>query len=223
MIAALFVETNGVYFNIPEVDPWDKQRDARLYAGPFAVAAHPPCERYGRYWSGGPNPHAQRRELGDDDGCFDAALNAVRTWGGILEHPEGSHAWRLFGLNRPPKWGGWIAADSYGGWTCCVEQGHYGHAARKATWLYAYGIEFPSLVWGPSSGMRLDEGFNSKEIAAAVRAERKIAREWGHEVPALQRLSARQRIDTPIPFRDMLITAAASVPKENLVLSASAG
>jgi hypothetical protein len=27
MIAALFVETNGCYFGLPEVDPWDIGRD----------------------------------------------------------------------------------------------------------------------------------------------------------------------------------------------------
>lgn len=44
MIAALFVETNGVYFGLPDVDPWDEPRDARLYAGPHPVVAHPPCQ-----------------------------------------------------------------------------------------------------------------------------------------------------------------------------------
>ena len=34
MIAALFVETGGCYFGLPDVDPWDEARDARLYAGP---------------------------------------------------------------------------------------------------------------------------------------------------------------------------------------------
>lgn len=33
-------------------------------------------------------------------------------------------------------------------WTCCVEQGHYGHKCRKATWLLAAGVELPSLAWG---------------------------------------------------------------------------
>jgi hypothetical protein len=28
MVAALFVQTNGVYFGLPNVDPWDIQRDA---------------------------------------------------------------------------------------------------------------------------------------------------------------------------------------------------
>jgi len=81
MIAALFVETDGCYFGLPGVDPWDEPRDARLYAGPHPVVAHPPCQRWGRYWHGSPsNPH--QFEKGDDGGCFAAALAAVRQWGG---------------------------------------------------------------------------------------------------------------------------------------------
>ena len=41
MLAALFVETNGCYWDLPGVDPWDIIRDARLYPGPFPVVAHP--------------------------------------------------------------------------------------------------------------------------------------------------------------------------------------
>lgn len=29
-----------------------------------------------------------------------------------------------------------------------MEQGRYGHPAKKATWLYAYGVELPQLRWG---------------------------------------------------------------------------
>lgn len=47
MIAALYVEKNGVYYGLPDVDPWDKERDARLYAGPWPVVAHPPCSTWG--------------------------------------------------------------------------------------------------------------------------------------------------------------------------------
>ena len=47
-VAALYVETNGCYYNLPGVDPWDKARDARLYAGPWPVVAHPPCQRWCR-------------------------------------------------------------------------------------------------------------------------------------------------------------------------------
>lgn len=35
-----------------------------------------------------------------------------------------------------------------GGWSAHVEQGRYGHPAKKATWLYAVGVELPTLTWG---------------------------------------------------------------------------
>lgn len=202
MIAALFVETNGVYFGLPNVDPWDKRRDARTYPGPYRVVAHPPCERWGRYWGGAPW-QTERKKLGDDNGCFAAAIAAVRRFGGVLEHPEGSHAWRHFGLNIPPRCGGWVVADWEGGWTCCVEQGAYGHRARKATWLYAHGIELLSLKWGRAPGRfdLLGEGYHSKEERA-----RKI------KTGICQRLSARQRAATPEPFRDLLIALAERLP-----------
>ena len=197
-IAALFVEAGGVYFGLDGVDPWDADRDARLYPGDARVVAHPPCARWGRYWGGAPGTFP-RLVKGDDGGCFAAALASVRRYGGILEHPEGSHAWRAFALNTPPRSGGWVNADFDGGWTCCVEQGWYGHQARKATWLYARGVHLPSLRWGAAPGdfVRLDEGFHSIE-------ERARAIKTG----ACQRLSKRQRAATPPEFRDLLITIA---------------
>lgn len=199
MIAALYVETNGCYYGLDDVDPWDVKRDARLYAGPWPVVAHPPCERWGRYWSGGPSARV-RRQKGDDGGCFSAAFDAVRRFGGVIEHPEGSHAWRAFNIVAPPREGGWVRAGLYaGGWTCCVEQGHYGHRARKATWLYYVGEDFPPrLKWG-SSGKRdrLDDDYHSAE-------ERRRAIRTG----VCQRLSRRQRAATPLPFRDLLLSIA---------------
>lgn len=198
MIAALFVQRGGVYCGLPGVDPWDKERDARLYAGPWPVVAHPPCERWGRYWGGGPAAF-ERREKGDDEGCFASALESVRRFGGVLEHPEGSHAWRHFGLASPPRSGGWVNADFVGGWTCCVEQGHYGHRARKATWLYASGIHLPPLRWGEA-----DFPARAAELAAMPEAQRRRAIKTG----ICQRLSSRQRAATPIEFRDLLISLA---------------
>lgn len=203
MIAALYVERGGPYFGLPDVDPWDKERDARLYSGPWPVVAHPPCERWGRYWSGGPSARV-RKSLGDDGGCFAAALAAVRTWGGVLEHPEASHAWHAHGLMAPLRGGGWSVADDRGGWTCCVEQGAYGHRARKATWLYAFRVELPRMVWRAKGDfVRLDQGFHSKD-------ERARAIKTG----ACQRLSRRQRAATPLAFRDVLLDMARSVRRE---------
>jgi hypothetical protein len=195
-VAALYVAPDGPYCDVPGVEPWTAEKDARRYNGPYRVIAHPPCERWGRYWGGGPSARVKRK-LGDDDGCFEAALAAVRRWGGLLEHPEASHAWHRFGLNAPPKDGGWIPADFEGGWTCCVEQGHYGHRARKATWLYAKGIVLRELMWGPSKGERLDEGFHSTQ-------ERRQRRASGQK--PRKRLSTKEKVHTPIPFRDLLLS-----------------
>lgn len=200
-VAALFVEKEGVYFGVEGVDPWDEARDARLYAGPDPVVGHPPCQRWGRYWGGGPSHHKSGRfKLGDDSGCFRSCLESVRRFGGVLEHPEASHAWAHHGLVKPPKSGGWVPAGDGVGWTSCVEQGHYGHPARKATWLYACHVCLPDLLWGPCSGAKkLEDGFHSIE-------ERRAARAAG--VKPVTSIPKSQRSRTPIAFRDLLISIA---------------
>jgi len=202
-VAVLYAAAGGCYFGLPGVDPWNQVRDARLYKGPFPVVAHPPCERWGRYWGGSPTTWP-RKIKGDDGGCFASALASVRQYHGVLEHPEASAAWDAFCLVTPPRNGGWVRADwidGHRGWTCCVEQGAYGHRARKATWLYASGVELPELKWGSAEGdfVRLDDGFYTVE-------ERKRAVKTG----MCQRLSKRQRSATPLPFRDLLLSIARS-------------
>src|SRR5689334_19553029 len=167
-VAALFVDARGVY---PELlgrrACWANDiesvgrtggDDARDYAGPHPVVAHPPCnlwvnmaavnwKRYGRQlpaWYPG----------GDDGGCFAAALAAVREYGGVLEHPAGSHAWEAHGLLPPGDvdylqgyGSGWYSIDGRH-WTCEVWQHAYGHGARKRTWLLYCGARPPfELNW----------------------------------------------------------------------------
>lgn len=201
MIAALYVLNDGPYFNLKNIDSWDITRDAKNYKGPHRVIAHPPCQRWGRYWSGGPMlaKTPKQKILGDDANCFAHALWTVRTFGGVIEHPEASHAWPWFGLVKPPRSGGWISADNYGGMTCCVAQGKYGHSAQKLTWLYSCKIKTPELCWGLTPNkIRLDEGFHSKEERARL-----------IKTGVCQRLSERQRNETPIKFRNLLIRMVA--------------
>ena len=118
----------------------------------------------------------------------------------MLEHPEASHAWKFFGLNKPPKKGGWIKADEYGGLTCCVEQGHYGHRARKATWLYINKVKPIELIWGKAEGkMSIECSFHSAK-------ERALAKKNGYAQK--ERITPRERLATPGPFRDLLIKIA---------------
>lgn len=205
-VAALYVESGGAYYDLPGVDPWDEKRDARRYAGPHPVVAHPPCQRWGKMWFGQPltvKRTGVRKVKGDDGGCFAAALASVRQWGGVLEHPWGSHAWPHFGLNRPPRSGGWIAADMLGGWTCCVEQGKYGHYARKPTLLYAFGTELPELQWGHSEAQY--------DPAAVERMGLKRAKHLGEVGARGGGTNSTPRIHTPPPFRELLLQIASSV------------
>lgn len=151
MIAALYVQTNGVYFGLDDVDPWDEARDARLYDGPWPVVAHPPCAAWCRW--------ANVREeqgygmRGDDGGCFASALAAVREFGGILEHPAHSAAWARYGLPEPVgrEW----QLTTEGCWVAFVDQADFGLSAHKPTWLlYVGGFPEPLNATHDASGAK---------------------------------------------------------------------
>lgn len=198
MIAALFVQRNGVYFGLPNVDPWDEARDARLYAGPYPVVAHPPCARWCRL--AGLVEARWGHKRGEDGGCFASALASVRRWGGVLEHPAYSDAWAAFGLPRPDRAGGWQGGFC-GGWSAHVEQSRYGHAAKKATWLYAFGVSLPTLRWGSD--------LDTKSTALVSWCGNHVAS--GEVRPRVGKTAAAR---TPIEFRDLLISMAESAAKE---------
>jgi len=185
-IAALYVETDGCYFGLPCVDPWDADRDARKYAGPHPVVAHPPCNLWVNFaalnykrWGG------EHNRPGNDGGCFRAALNSLDEFGGVLEHPAFSKAWEEFGLPRPEK-DKWTIAGGY--WVCEVWQSAYGHRARKRTWLLYVGLDDPpELDWARIPGTHQCGQFD--RIKPTLRGRAASA--------------------TPVAFRDLLISIAA--------------
>jgi hypothetical protein len=212
VIAALYVAKGGCYYGLPDVDPWDQERDARMYPGPWPVVAHPPCPRWGKMYFGQPltvKRTGERKRKGDDEGCFKCAKHDVEAYGGVLEHPEGSHAWKFFGLNEPPREGGWIEAGE--GWTCCVEQGRYGHYARKPTWLYVVGVErddLPELDWGIGEPRYDPDLIASKGLAWVKKLGEVGAKGGGTD--------SKPRISTPIPFRDLLLSIARKVNRRQI-------
>src|SRR5262249_22368153 len=123
MIAALFVQTDGAYFGLPGVDPWDEPRDARAYGGPHPVVAHPPCGRWCKPLAK-VNQTRYGHKIGDDEGRFAAALENVRRYGGVLEHPANSYAWDHFELQRPKR-GSWQFDGTF--WVTEDSQSAYGH------------------------------------------------------------------------------------------------
>lgn len=194
-VAALFVYPNGSYAGLEGVELWDEARDARLYPGPHPVVAHPPCSRWCRL--AGLVEARYGHKKGDDGGCFASALDSVRRWGGVLEHPAYSDAWIAFRLPEPNRGGGW-QQGLCGGWACHVEQGRYGHRARKATWLYASGTALPALRWGS------DRDSRSSALVSWC-ANRK-----GLETDTRPRVGKAAASKTPLEFRDALLAIARS-------------
>jgi len=199
MIAALFVETGGCYYNLPYVDPWDIHRDARKYNGPHPIVAHPPCQRWGRFWHGSTRkPH--QFKLGDDGGCFHAAIAAVRAFGGVLEHPADTHAWTVHGILAPERGAGWMPCGVHS-WTCYVEQGQYGHVARKGSWLLYVGNVAPFDLDWTIGKQRLDPKALAKHGYEKARRIGIMAMIGGKN-------KTKIRNATPIAFRDVLIRLA---------------
>jgi hypothetical protein len=193
-VAALYVETGGPYFGLPDVDPWDEQRDARLYAGPWPVVAHPPCARWCQL---APLVASKLKHLGpkyaigNDGGCFEAALRAVRAYGGVLEHPAYSLAWYRYGL-PVPGYGGWTQAMGDPGWSTAVSQVAYGHLARKRTWLYYVGPDPPALIWNEPVAQAQVSAFTHKKKGRPIKLGKGLSN------------------PTPPEFRDVLIEMARS-------------
>lgn len=165
MIAALFVQADGPYSTAPGVDCWPEERDARKYPGDYPVVAHPPCQLWGNLaavnlarWGG------EHNRPGNDGGCFASALDSVRKWGGVLEHPAKSKAFAAHGLAAPSSMG-WQQILC-GGWVCEVWQSAYGHRANKATWLYYYGGEPAELDWRRPVGTHQVGGRDQRGKAA---------------------------------------------------------
>lgn len=190
-IAALFVQADGCYSNLENVDAWPESRDARLYNLSLPVVAHPPCQLWGNMaavnyarWGG------EHNKPGSDGGCFASALRSVIRCGGVLEHPKNSRAFAAHGIAKP-KGIGWQMVGLHE-WVCEVWQSAYGHRANKATWLYLYSKEKPhELNWSRPKG-DFQIGFQDQRGKARNKPT----------------LGKRESNATPVAFRDELIKLA---------------
>jgi len=133
VVAALYIDPRGPYPKLLVAhNCYDEKRDARTYAGPWPVVAHPPCGPWGRLRQL-PVPNRERRDY--ERGLALEALGQVRRWGGCLEHPRYSALWPTCGLPLPGE-----LPDAFGGVTIEIDQVDFGHVARKSTWIYLVGV-----------------------------------------------------------------------------------
>ena len=175
MIAVLYVDEKGPYVKMPGVEAWGETRGGQSYAGPHPIVAHPPC-----------GPWGLCRDMCylQDASLAPIAVEQVRRWGGVLEHPVGSRLWKHAGLPPPGKSDPW-------GVTVRVEQVSWGHACRKPTLLYCVGVDRAFLARTLRTG-----GTPTHKIAS--RAKRR----------GLLAPSSAMRRRTPPDFADWLVALA---------------
>jgi len=128
IVAVLFARADSNYKTLPGCDVWDIDRDARNWPGGAPVIAHPPCRAWGRL-------RAFAKPRDDEKDLARWAVDRIRQWGGVLEHPESSTLWVDKKLPRPGH------RDQFGGWTLPIHQWWWGHRAQKKTWLYIVGCQ----------------------------------------------------------------------------------
>lgn len=189
-VAALYVDPRGPYPGLV-VDWYDAARDAKTYAGPFPVIAHPPCGPWGSL------KHLSQHQ---DASCGPHAVAMVRRWGGVLEHPARSALFEHCGMPRPAE-----LPDAWGGRTIEVQQVDWGHVARKRTWLYVVGARSLPPAPPPGTPTHWCSGFRS-----STHRTPKAYKANGCAVPpGIKVCSAQQRRRTPIAFARWLVELAA--------------
>lgn len=176
-VAVLYASYGSNYRALPGVDVFDLARDARTFSGGCPVVAHPPCRLWGRLAH-----FARSRDVQAELDLAHHALDAVRTNGGVLEHPTDSKLVRG-SLPEPGR------RDAWGGFVLHVMQSWWGHRAPKPTALYVCGIE-PCELPGMPFALGIPEGRIERmgrqerertpvELASWLVRVARLTRPWG--------------------------------------------
>jgi hypothetical protein len=120
------------------------------------------------------------------------AVEQVRRFGGVLEHPADSMLWKACAMPRPGE-----LPDAWGGITIAVEQWRWGHRAIKPTWLYVVGAE--SIPPIPDAPGPRPAGGNMRSVGGDT-SRRSMT----------ERLPKTQRHLTPPAFAKWLVLLASS-------------
>ena len=124
-VAALFVRKSNHYAALG-CDCYDQQRDALTWPGGVPGVFHPPCRAWGQL------SHMAKPRPGEKELSL-WAMEKVRQFGGVLEHPYASRLWAEAGCI------GFGMRDRFGGVLVPVMQSWWGHRAPKKSCLYIVG------------------------------------------------------------------------------------
>jgi len=130
MTPILFCMDDSPYKLRPDLDVYDKDRNALTWKGGKPGIYHPPCTLWG---------NLKHFSKADKSEKFYAlwSVEMINTYGGILEHPRGSKIWKY----------------CHKGFILWINQNWFGHPYLKPTGLYIVGInkkdipEYPALTY----------------------------------------------------------------------------
>jgi hypothetical protein len=182
-VSALFVRSDSVYFDLPDVDCWPADVDARHFSCRTPVVAHPPCRAWGRL-------RHLAKPLPSEFHLSILAMWFCRMAGGVVEHPTDSRLWNTFDLVRGQR-------DAFGGWLMPVSQKWWGHRCEKPTILYICGAEPRDLPPVPYSMARATHSIDRPKNRSSGR-------------PLLKRVGHAERERTPPLFSEWLVAVARS-------------
>lgn len=128
-VAVLCCSGRSIYKYLPGVEAYDSKRDARTFGANMPAVAHPPCRCWSKYLRHFAKPIDAEAEMELGRWCVRTVLQC----GGVLEQPAGSHLWKEMNLPMPDR----PAQDCF---TIYVEQGWFGYASRKPTWVLVSGV-----------------------------------------------------------------------------------
>jgi hypothetical protein len=188
MVSALYIRRDSIYKKMG-LDCYDEQRDARNYAGPNPVIAHPPCRSWGNLsWNSNGSEEEKRMAF--------HAIEMVRRWGGVLEHPVTSKLWKLGFLPVP----GFV--DDFGGYSIVVNQSWFGHKAVKKTFLYIVGCAQRNLP---------DIPYSLDAIEYVIASSRRQLR----QKCGIREVTKREREETPARLATWLVQVAEKCKRDD--------
>lgn len=173
--AVLYCEPGSIYHQL-NCDVWDEKRNALTFNRPEPIIAHPPCRLWSRLHHFSKAPKCEKL-------MAITAMMHIRKYGGVLEHPAGSHLFRTMSCNMNGK------IDKYGGFLRSINQKWYGYKAEKRTYLYICGI-------GPGELPPFDLDFTGTNYVIDTK-KKNLGRKY---------VNKNERSTTPIKLAEYLIS-----------------
>ena len=140
-VAACFVRVDSVYKRLLPGRTYDIHKPAYLLPVGVKAIYHPPCRAWGNY------AHLAKPRPGEKDLAL-WAMDRVRRFGGILEHPKTSRLWQYL-----------MPGDN----TVAINQCDFGHGALKPTLLFYNRLGAMPPLPSPRPPTNTVENMNVKE------------------------------------------------------------